>query len=47
MEKTLNDFYEQQKIRWSEVGFDKEKAKELFTEDYLSSLSVDDYQLLM
>jgi hypothetical protein len=43
----LDDFYKKQKEKWAESEYTKEDISKYFTEEQLSSLSLEDYALLL
>lgn len=43
----LTSFYEQQKAAWQEADYSQEDIERYFTEDYLRSLPLEDYTLLL
>jgi len=43
----LSSFYKDQKEKWAKSEYSKEEIKKLFTEEHLSSLSIQDYILLL
>ena len=45
--KMLDNFYREQKKKWENCPYSKEDIDNNFSEEHLSSLSVDDYALLM
>lgn len=46
-EQDLQDFYERQLKLWAEADYTLEEISELFTEEHLASLDLDEYALLM
>lgn len=45
--KMLSDFYDKEKQKWEEEPYTKEDIAKYFNEEYIQSLSVDDYALLL
>jgi hypothetical protein len=46
-EKMVVDFYKQEKKHWASSSYDNEDIKKYFSEDYLATLSLEDYALLL
>ncbi len=47
VKKLMADFFSERKQEWKESDYEAQEAKDLFSEKHLSSLSVEDYALLM
>jgi len=43
----LNDFYDDQEEKWKEAPYNQEEVEELFNEEHLSSLSLEEYKTLL
>lgn len=46
-QEVLDNFYQKQKQKWINSEYTKEEVSEYFSEEHLSSLSIDDYSLLL
>lgn len=45
--RLIENFYEDETKKWENAGFDEDDIKRFFNEEHLSSLSLDDYSLLV